>query len=109
LLTDTAIAPTATIAALARRTLGIALAEPTTPARLLRRSDVTFDGMERFLAELDVGEPVGGQTSPAVATNAPAGGLPARDRRAVADRMRYGGYIERQERDLERLRREETR
>src|SRR4029077_1962385 len=50
-----------------------------------------------------------GQTSPAVTTNAPAGGLPARDRRAVADRMRYGGYIERQERDLERLRREETR
>src|SRR5689334_24359112 len=31
------------------------------------------------------------------------------DRRAVADRMRYGGYIERQERDLDRLRREETR
>jgi tRNA uridine 5-carboxymethylaminomethyl modification enzyme len=107
LLTDTAIIPTAPVAAAARRTLGIALTEPTTPARLLRRSDVTFEGMEQFLAALDLPiPPVSGAA--AVAPDAGAG-LRERDRRAVADRMRYGGYIERQERDLERLRREETR
>ncbi len=119
-LTDTAIVPTAPVAEAARRTLGIALAEPTTPARLLRRSDVTFEGMERFLAALDAREPPAGGTSAAVEADAAlatdavgateaSGGLPERDRRAVVDRMRYGGYIERQERDLERLRREETR
>jgi tRNA uridine 5-carboxymethylaminomethyl modification enzyme len=95
-LTDTAIVPTAPVAEHARRTLGVALTEPTTPARLLRRSDVSFEGMERFLATLDLPEPADD-------------GLRERDRRSVADRMRYGGYIERQERDLERLRREETR
>jgi tRNA uridine 5-carboxymethylaminomethyl modification enzyme len=94
LLTGTAIVPTAPVASLSRRILGVTLTEPTTPARLLRRSDVSFEGMERFLAAqvADV-----------------TGGLKERDRRSVADRMRYGGYIERQERDLERLRREETR
>jgi tRNA uridine 5-carboxymethylaminomethyl modification enzyme len=35
--------------------------------------------------------------------------LTARERRTVANRLRYGGYIERQERDRERLRREESR
>ena len=96
-LADTAVAPTAAVASLARRTLGITLTEPTTPARMLRRSDVTFEGMESFLAAMGAG-----------AAEA-AGGLKDRERRAVADRMRYGGYIQRQERDLERLRREETR
>ena len=36
-------------------------------------------------------------------------GLTERERRFVASRLRYGGYIERQERDLDRLRREEGR
>jgi tRNA uridine 5-carboxymethylaminomethyl modification enzyme len=71
--------------------LGVRLTEPTTPARLLRRSDVTIEALERFL---------GGDVPP---------GLRPRDRRYVASRLRYGGYIERQEKDLERLRREERR
>jgi tRNA uridine 5-carboxymethylaminomethyl modification enzyme len=97
LLTGTSIVPDAATADRARRTLGIVPAAPTTAALLLRRSDVTFEGLEGFLA----------------ASGLPAGeaatGLPDRERRAVADRMRYGGYIERQERDLDRLRREEGR
>ena len=75
----------------ARRDLGIVLTEPTTAARLLRRSDVTAEGMETFLAA-DVPD-----------------GLTERERRVVANRLRYGGYIERQERHLDRLRREEGR
>ncbi|HEV8120860.1 MAG TPA: tRNA uridine-5-carboxymethylaminomethyl(34) synthesis enzyme MnmG, partial [Candidatus Polarisedimenticolia bacterium] len=94
-LETTPIVPTAKVAAIARDTLGIALAEPTTPARLLRRSDVTAEGIERFLADH-------------AGVEVPAG-LTARERRTVANRLRYGGYIERQERDRERLRREEGR
>jgi len=71
--------------------LGVRLTEPTTPARLLRRSDVTIEALERFL---------GDDVPP---------GLRPRDRRYVASRLRYGGYIERQEKDLERLQREERR
>jgi tRNA uridine 5-carboxymethylaminomethyl modification enzyme len=91
LLEETAIVPTAAVVEQGRRALGIAIAEPTTPARLLRRSDVSLEGIEAFL----------GDALPA--------GITARERRFVADRMRYGGYIERQERDLARLRREEER
>ena len=85
------ILPDAATVERARRDLGIAITEPTTAARLLRRSDVTAEGMDRFLRDA---------VSP--------GPLP-RERRAVANRLRYGGYIERQEKHLERLRREETR
>ena len=75
----------------AQELLGVRINEPTTPARLLRRNDVTMDALERFL---------GG--------NMPVR-LRPRDRRYVASRLRYGGYIERQERDLERLKREDRR
>jgi tRNA uridine 5-carboxymethylaminomethyl modification enzyme len=75
----------------AERTLGIRVSEPTTPALLLRRTDVTFEAMERFL-----GDRVPERLGP-------------RERRYVWNRMRYGGYIERQEKDVERLRREEQR
>jgi tRNA uridine 5-carboxymethylaminomethyl modification enzyme len=56
---------------------------------------VTAEGIERFLADH-------------AGVEVPAG-LTARERRTVANRLRYGGYIERQERDRERLRREEGR
>jgi tRNA uridine 5-carboxymethylaminomethyl modification enzyme len=108
ILAETAIAPTAAVVERARATLGVTFSEPTTPARLLRRSDVTFEGMERFLSAL--GADGGGIEAAAGAEGVDAAsGLKERERRAVADRMRYGGYIERQERDLGRLRREETR
>jgi tRNA uridine 5-carboxymethylaminomethyl modification enzyme len=74
-----------------QETLGIRISEPTTPARLLRRNDVTLEGMGRFLAHqipLKLGR---------------------RERRLVETRMRYRGYVERQERDLLRLKREEGR
>ena len=74
-----------------REALGITLSEPTTPARLLRRGDVSLEALERFLGEKF---PVR---------------LLDRDRRSVENRLRYGGYIERQERALRRLRREEGR
>jgi len=73
------------------RALGVRIEEPTTPALLLRRNDVSLDAL------LEV---VGDDA---------ARGLDSRDRRYVASRLRYGGYIERQERDLERLRREDER
>ncbi len=85
------LVPNAATAERARLHLGIALTEPTTPARLLRRSDVTAEAMERFLEE-----------------DRPAG-LTPREQRTVANRLRYGGYIERQEKHLDRLRREEAR
>src|SRR5262249_29283504 len=85
------LTPTAETQARALACLGVRLGEPTTPALLLPRGDVTLHGPERFLAP-------GGP-----------GGLRLRDRRYVTNRMRYGGYIERQERDLQRLRREEGR
>ncbi|HZN03013.1 MAG TPA: tRNA uridine-5-carboxymethylaminomethyl(34) synthesis enzyme MnmG, partial [Candidatus Polarisedimenticolia bacterium] len=86
-----AILPNAATNERARRDLGIVLNEPTTAARLLRRSDVTAEGIERFLAE-----------------DLPRG-LTVRERNTVANRLRYGGYIERQERHVDRLRREEGR
>jgi len=72
-------------------TLGVRITEPTTPALLLRRCDVSLEGVERFLGDAVPQE------------------LSRRDRLYVASRMRYGGYVERQEKDLERLRREEGR
>ncbi|HYT31835.1 MAG TPA: FAD-dependent oxidoreductase, partial [Thermoanaerobaculia bacterium] len=83
--------PSTDAARRAERALGICIGEPTTPALLLRRNDVTLDGLLDGL---------GDETAP---------GLGARDRRYVANRLRYGGYIDRQERDLERLQREEGR
>ena len=71
--------------------LGIRILEPTTPALLLRRDDVSLSAIEGLL----------GDAVPA--------GLTGRERRTIANRMRYGGYIERQMRDVERLRREEGR
>jgi len=91
LLETTTLTPTEETRRRAETTLGVRLTEPTTPALLLRRNDVTIDAVERFL----------GPAAP--------GGLKRRDRLYVANRMRYGGYIERQEKDLERLRREEGR
>jgi tRNA uridine 5-carboxymethylaminomethyl modification enzyme len=86
-----AIVPDAVTVERARRHLGIALSEPTTAARLLRRSDVTAEAMESFLVD------------------DPPPGLTRHERRSVANRLRYGGYIERQEKHLDRLRREEGR
>ncbi|MBI1950584.1 MAG: tRNA uridine-5-carboxymethylaminomethyl(34) synthesis enzyme MnmG [Acidobacteria bacterium] len=83
--------PASDAARRAEESLGVRITEPTTPARLLRRSDVDIEALLRL---------VGGQSPPA---------LRQRDRRYVASRLRYGGYIERQQRDLERLRREEGR
>jgi len=91
LLETTSLRPDAETRLRAERTLGVRLVEPTTPALLLRRSDVSIEAMERFLGD-----------------RAPAR-LKRRDRLYVANRMRYEGYIERQEKDLERLRREEDR
>jgi len=83
--------PSGETARRAERALGMRIEEPTTPALLLRRNDVSLDAL------LEV---VGDDA---------ARGLAGRDRRYVAGRLRYGGYIERQERDLERLRREDER
>ena len=91
-LETTVFVPTAEGSERARRALGFAPDEPTTPALLLRRGDVGIDAVERLLPEGSL----------------PAG-LTRRERRQVENRLRYGGYIERQERDLERLRREERR
>jgi tRNA uridine 5-carboxymethylaminomethyl modification enzyme len=91
LLRTTVLTPDSATVARARSTLGVRISEPTTPALLLRRGDVTFEAMERFL----------GEAVPAR--------LGEREQCYVANLMRYGGYIERQERDVERLRREESR
>lgn len=75
----------------AGKTLGIRILEPTTPAYLLRRADVSIEAVEALLGD------------------AVPRGLKPRERRTIVNRMRYGGYIERQMRDVERLRREEER
>ena len=75
----------------AEESLGVRIIEPTTPARLLRRSDLDIEALLRLVAD-----------------DVPAA-LRPRDQRYVANRLRYGGYIERQERDLERMRREDGR
>ncbi len=91
LLETLTLTPTRDIQKRAEESLGFRITEPTTPARLLRRSDVTIDALERFLGD------------------AVPKGLRPRDRRYVANRMRYGGYVERQEKDLQRLQAEEGR
>ncbi len=96
LLETMVLTPTADVVRCGRETLGVTLSEPATPARLLRRSDVTIERLERFLGEM-------------ISELLPPGRLGPRERRSVENRLRYGGYIERQERDLRRLRREEGR
>ena len=91
LLLTLTLTPTSETRRRAEESLGVRITEPTTPALLLRRSDVTLEALERFL----------GESIPRH--------LNARDRLHVASRMRYGGYIERQEKDLEKLKREEGR
>ncbi len=91
LLQSTELNPTTEVVKRGRAALGIEITEPTTPARLLRRSDVTPEGIERLL----------GDEIPASMTKG--------ERRSIENRLRYAGYIERQERDLLRLRREEGR
>jgi len=91
LLRTTEINPTAEMVKRCRSALGIEIGEPTTPALLLRRSDVDLEGIERLLGA------------------GLAGAITGSERRSIENRLRYGGYIERQERDLQRLRREEGR
>jgi len=91
LLRTTEINPTAEMVKRCRSALGIEIGEPTTPALLLRRSDVDLEGIERLLGA------------------GLAGTITRSERRSIENRLRYGGYIERQERDLQRLRREEGR
>jgi tRNA uridine 5-carboxymethylaminomethyl modification enzyme len=95
LLENTAITPTAANLRRAERRLGVSVGGPTTAARLLRRPDVSLDAVHGFLGDL-LGERMPER-------------LGERERRLVENRMRYGGYLERQERSLERLRREERR
>ena len=91
LLEETDITPRGDVVERGRELLGITLSRATTPAALLRRGDVSGASIDRFL-----GDVVPPETT-------------ARERRAVVDRLRYGGYIERQERDRVRLEREEER
>jgi tRNA uridine 5-carboxymethylaminomethyl modification enzyme len=91
LLEGTPIRPGSAAARRAASVLGIRVQEPTTPALLLRRAGVDLRAVETLL----------GDAVPA--------GLTERERRAIAGRMRYAGYIERQLRDVERVRREEGR
>jgi len=90
-LETSTLRPASAAARRAEESLGVRITEPTTPALLLRRSDVEIEALLRL---------VGGQAPP---------GLRPRDRRYVASRLRYVAYIERQQRDLERLQREEGR
>lgn len=87
----TAITPRAEVVDKARAIMGIRINAPTTPALLLRRNDVRLEDLERFL----------GNSLPNL--------LGRRERASVENRLRYGGYIERQERDVARMRREEAR
>ena len=64
---------------------GIALSAPTTWATILRRQDVDAESVAATLADLS--------------------SLDAEDRRIVIGRLRYDGYLARQERERERLHR----
>ncbi len=64
---------------------GIDLSAPTTWATILRRQDVDAESVAATLADLS--------------------GLDAEDRRIVIGRLRYDGYLARQERERERLHR----
>jgi len=90
-LASITLTPRPALASRARELLGIELNEPTTAALLMRRGDVTLDGLERLM----------GDTQPSPLTDG--------ERRFIENRLRYGGYIERQERDRARLERDESR
>ncbi len=90
-LENMSISPNRANVARVREQLGFTLTEPATPARLCRRAGVTFDTLRPLIAD------------------ALPLGLTQREGAYVANRFRYGGYIERQERDRARLRREENR
>jgi tRNA uridine 5-carboxymethylaminomethyl modification enzyme len=90
-LEESDITPRAEVVERGRELLGITLTGATTPAILLRRGDVSIASIDRFLGD------------------AVPQGVTARERRYVADRLRYGGYIERQERERARLQRAEER
>jgi tRNA uridine 5-carboxymethylaminomethyl modification enzyme len=64
---------------------GIELSAPTTWATILRRQDVDAENVAATLSDLS--------------------GLDAEDRRIVIGRLRYDGYLARQERERERLHR----
>jgi tRNA uridine 5-carboxymethylaminomethyl modification enzyme len=64
---------------------GIEISAPTTWAKILRRQDVDAENVAGRLSELS--------------------GLDGEDRRIVIGRLRYDGYLARQERERERLRR----
>jgi tRNA uridine 5-carboxymethylaminomethyl modification enzyme len=68
-----------------RRLAGVELRSPTTWARLLRRQDVDVDAVAAGLPELR--------------------GLDDEERRIVVGLLRYDGYVLRQRREIERLRR----
>jgi tRNA uridine 5-carboxymethylaminomethyl modification enzyme len=91
ILATIVLTPNADLLERAERILGIRFDEPTTPARLLRRGDVQMADVESFLGE-DL--PIR---------------LSSRERTSIENRLRYAGYIERQERNIERMRLEEKR
>ena len=79
------LTPSVETRARVHETAGIALSAPTTWAKILRRQDVDVD---RVAARLDA-----------------FAGLDEEDRRIVIGLLRYDGYLARQERERERLRR----
>jgi tRNA uridine 5-carboxymethylaminomethyl modification enzyme len=89
-LSSARILPGTPLARRSEEALGLRIEAVTTPAKLLKRSDVDIDALGPLL------------------DGAPAGVTP-RERRFLAARLRYGGYIARQERDLRRLERDEER
>jgi tRNA uridine 5-carboxymethylaminomethyl modification enzyme len=91
LLETTTLTPRSAAANRVEAAIGLRLEAPTTPALLLRRADVAIDALDPILGDL-----------------LPSG-LTARDRRGLETRLRYGGYIERQQRDIQRLKREDRR
>ena len=90
-LETTFITPRAEVVEKARSIIGIPIHAPTSPALLLRRNDVRLEDLEKFMGD------------------ALPNRLGRRERASVENRLRYGGYIERQERDVARMRREEAR
>ena len=84
-LEQTHLTPSADTRALVRETIGVDFSSPTTWAKILLRQDVDAD---RVAADLDAFV-----------------GLDAEDRRIVIGLLRYDGYLARQERERERLRR----
>jgi tRNA uridine 5-carboxymethylaminomethyl modification enzyme len=90
-LETTSITPRVEVVEKARSIMGIHIKVPTSPAMLLRRNDVRMEDLERFMGD------------------ALPNRLGRRERASVENRLRYGGYIERQERDVARMRREEAR